>query len=101
MAASGGNEAAVRDGFIQAGGAVLLRRLSAGQLQATLFTCDGRADAGLLWVYEAEALPPAEWAARLRDGKATRRALAYDARVPAAPQAAAAIGCGCSASRAR
>ena len=64
---------------------IILRRLQKGQLSATLFTCDGRADAGLLWMYEAEALDPAAWAESLRDGLPTRRALAYDARVmPAA-----------------
>ena len=60
---------------------VLLRRLQLGQLSATLFTCEGRPDAGLLWMYEAEALRPPEWARSLREGLPSRRTLAYDARV--------------------
>ena len=64
---------------------IVLRRLELGQLSATLFTCDGRADAGLLWMYEAEALGPAEWAESLRYGLPRRRALAHDARVRPAP----------------
>ena len=64
---------------------IILRRLQKGQLSAMIFTCDRRAGAGLLWMYEAEALDPAAWAESLRDGLPTRRAIAYDARVmPAA-----------------
>ena len=37
-----------------------------GQLYATLFTCDGRGDAGLLWLHESEGAGRAEWEAAFR-----------------------------------
>ena len=51
-----------------------------GQLYATLFTCDGRGDAGLLWLHEAEGAGRAEWEAAFRTARYLPRAPAHDVR---------------------
>ena len=59
---------------------VLLRRLMQEQLSSTLFTCDGRTDAGLLWSFESEQADEAGWMAAFRESRYLPRAPAHDAR---------------------
>ena len=61
-------------------GHTVLRRLMQEQLSATLFTCDGHTDRGLLWAFESEEVDEATWTASYRDRRYFHRAPAHDVR---------------------